>query len=148
MLHRDRLSEEHRAIEAVAAGLLGLCATRPLDPGAVARARWQLSRLLLAHLATEDQLLYPLLERDPSPEVANLSRRMQAQMGGLADAFKAYMRDWDGTALAADPDGFVHATRAVLAALGQRIRQEESQLYRHIPPPSAPRTVDAAPRRA
>ncbi len=148
MLHRDRLSDEHKAIEQIAATLLGLCAARPLDPAAVAPIRWQLSRLLLAHLATEDRLLYPLLERDPTPGVADLSRRMQVQMGGLADAFKTYMRDWDGTAIATDPDGFVHATRAVLAALSQRIRQEESQLYRHIPPPSTPRKVDAAPRRA
>ncbi len=148
MLRRERLSDEHTAIEEIAAELLDQCRARPLDPVGIARTRWQLSRLLLAHLAAEDRLLYPLLEREGSAEVADLSRRMQAQMGGLADAFKAYMRDWDGGRLAADPDGFVAATRGVLSALAQRIRHEETQLYRHIPSSAAPHKVDAALRRA
>lgn len=148
MLSHDTLVAEHIAIETIAADLRHLAGQRPLDTVAVARTRWMLSRTLLAHLAKEDLLLYPMLQRSAVAEVANLARRSAEEIGGLSDGFKAYMRRWTSEAIARDLDGFERATQAILAALHARIRREETQLYRHIPGTAAAPTVDGGARAA
>ncbi len=148
MLDRETLVDEHAAIEAVAADLLVGAAQRPPDLVLLGQHRWRLSRLLLAHLAKEDRLLHPQLQRSDNAETVALSRRFEAEMGGLADAFKTFMATWDATAIADDPAGFEADARQVLTALADRIRREEMQLYRHIPPGPASHEVDAGPRRA
>ncbi len=148
MIRRETLIDEHAAIEAVAADLLHHAAERPASIAAIARTRWQFSRLLLAHLAKEDRLLHPQLQRGGSPEAADLSRRFEAEMGGLAEAFKRFMTTWDGDRIAADPDAFERDALTIVTALSARIHREETQLYRHIPAPPDPREVDAAARRA
>ncbi|WP_294324179.1 hemerythrin domain-containing protein [uncultured Sphingomonas sp.] len=148
MLSHDTLVAEHLDIETTAADLLLHARQRPLDPVAVATARWSLSRKLLAHLAKEDLLLYPMLRRSPAAAVADLARRSAEEVGGLADGFKAYIRHWTSEAIAGDADGFERDTQAVLAALHARILHEESQLYRHIPGAPASPKVDGSARAA
>lgn len=148
MLDYDTLVAEHLDIETTAADLLHHAGHRPLDAAAVATARWSLSRKLLAHLAKEDLLLYPMLQRSKVAGIADLARHSAQEVGGLCEAFKAYMRRWTGEAIAADPDGFERETRGIVAALHDRILREESQLYRHIQgAPAAPK-VDGGARAA
>jgi hypothetical protein len=148
MLDRKTLVDEHMALEAMAIDLSLHAQARPLDRGEIARTRWRLGRMLLAHLAQEDSVLHPLLQRGPCPVAAAMSRQLAHEMGGLADGFKAYIADWDGERMDADPDGFERATCDLVAALSDRIRVEETQLYRHIPDVTRPRTVDVGVRRA
>ncbi len=148
MLRTDTLTDEHLAIESLAADLL--CHARAQLPciDDIAQTRWQLSRLLLTHLAAEDRLLHPMLQRGPCPRLAAVSIRLQATTGELAEVFKAYMRDWDGPRIESEPAGFAQATGAAVCALRRRIRAEEMQLYRHIPSAGPAVVVDAAARRA
>ena len=132
-LRRETLVEEHAALGAVIGDLLRCAALRPLPFAELAQLRWRLSRLLLAHLAKEDRLLHPMLQRGADPVAAALSRRFEEEMGGLSDGFKAYMQDWDAPRIEAQPDAFETATRGLAAALADRIHREETQLYRHIP---------------
>ncbi|MEH3039970.1 MAG: hemerythrin domain-containing protein [Sphingomonas paucimobilis] len=148
MLDPDNLLSEHLAIEGIAADLTHHAAQRPLDAAAVAKTRWALSRQLLAHLAKEDRLLYPRLQRSPDAAVAALADRFAAELGGLSDAFKQYMRHWTAESIATDADGFERDTHAVLHALRNRIHHEESELYRHIPRAPAAAKVDASARAA
>ena len=148
MLDPDCLLGEHLAIEAIAADLVHHAGQRPLDTVAVAQTRWALSRHLLAHLAKEDSLLYPRLQRSPDTQVAALAHRFAAELGGLSDAFKQYMRHWSAERIAADADGFERDTHIVLSALQDRIHREESELYRHIPGAAAAAKVDAGARAA
>jgi len=148
MLSYDTLVAEHIAIETTAADLLLHAGQRPLDTAAIATTRWTLSRTLLAHLAKEDLLLYPMLRRSPVVAVADLARRSAEEVGGLSDGFKAYMRRWSGEAIARDPDGFERDTRTLVAALRDRVRHEESQLYRHIPGAATAPKVDGRARAA
>jgi len=134
-LRRETLVEEHAELGAVVGDLRRRAALRPLPIADIAQLRWRLSRLLLAHLAKEDRLLHPMLQRAGNPVVAALSRRFEEEMGGLSDGFKAYMQDWDAPRIEAEPDAFETATRALAAALADRIHREETQLYRHIPTP-------------
>lgn len=148
MLRADRLILEHLELAAIAADLVRHAEARPIDPAAIATARWSLSRQLLAHLATEDRLLYPMLRRSPDPATAALAARFAAELGGLADAFKDYIRHWTPERMARDPDGFERDTRALSAQLDERIRREEAELYRHIPDTHPAAKVDVAARRA
>ena len=104
----------------------------------------------LLRLAAQTALLEAeaLAEVGGDPVAAALSRRFEEEMGGLADAFKAYMHDWNGQQIADDPDGFETATRGLAAVLADRIRREETQLYRHIPGATPPAEVDAGALRA
>jgi len=148
MLRADRLILEHMELASVAADLLCHAQARPIDPAAVAMARWSLSRQLLAHLATEDRLLYPMLRRSPDPRTAALADRFATELGGLADTFKAYMRHWTAERIARDADGFERDTRTLSAQLDERIRREEAELYRHIPDTRTAAKVDVAARGA
>ncbi len=148
MLSHDTLVTEHIAIETIAADLRLLAGQRPVDTAAIASTRWMLSRTLLAHLAKEDRLLYPMLQRSPVAEVADLARQSVEETGGLSDGFKDYMRRWTGDAIARDLDGFERATQAILTVLHDRIRREETQLYRHIPGAAAAPKVDGGARAA
>lgn len=143
-LQRETLVKEHAELAAVIGDLLHHAASRPPPIADLAQLRWRLSRLLLAHLAKEDRLLHPMLQRGDDPVAAALSRRFEEEMGGLSDGFKAYMQDWDAPRIAERPDAFEAATRGLAAALADRIHCEETQLYRHIPTP----TVDARALRA
>ena len=148
MLSYERLVAEHLEIEIEAADLLHHAGHRPLDPTAIANSRWSFSRKSMAHLAKEDVLLYPMLRRNPVAEVAALAAEAAGDVGGLRDAFKDYMRRWTSDGIAADPDGFDRDTRAIVAALRERVLREESQLYPHIPGAPAAAKVDGRVRAA
>ena len=82
------------------------------------------------HLAAEDQVLYPMLARSGSPDVAALSARYQAEMQGLAQAFAGFVGKWRVPArLAADPDGFRHDANTGLRSLFERLQRENAELY-------------------
>jgi iron-sulfur cluster repair protein YtfE (RIC family) len=142
-LERHTLIAEHAELGAMLGDLLRHAARRPPPIADIAQVRWRMSRLLLAHLAKEDRLLHPLLQRSGDPAAVRLSQQFEAEMGGLSDAFKAYMQDWDAGRIEADPAAFEAASRALAAVLADRIRREETQLYRHIPAAPPARTVDA-----
>lgn len=148
MLRIDQLIAEHMSVATTAADLLHLAETRPIDPVRIAATRWSLSRQLIAHLATEDRLVYPMLRRSPNRATALLAERFAVELGGLADRFKAYMLHWSGDRIERDPDGFAADTRRFSALLNERIRREEAELYRHIPATAPIATVDARARPA
>ena len=148
MLSAERLILEHLQLASVAADLLHHAEARPIDPASVATARWSLRRQLLAHLATEDRLLYPMLRRSPDRTTAELAERFATELGGLADTFKDYMLGWTPERMQRDPDGFERDTHALFERLGERIRREEAELYRHIPDMRTVAKVDVAARRA
>lgn len=148
MLSADRLMHEHLELAAAAAELLRHATVRPVDPAAIATARWSLSRQLFAHLATEDLLLYPMLRRSRDAATARLAERFAAELGGLADGFRDYMRRWDAERIGRDPEGFERETRTLAEQLGERIRREETELYRHIPDARTAPKVDVGVRAA
>ncbi len=148
MLRAEDLIREHLQLASVAADLLRHAEARPIDPASIATTRWSLSRLLFAHLATEDRVLYPMLRRSADRKTAELADRFATELGGLADTFKGYMLDWTAERIQRDPDGFERDTRMLYARLGERIRREEAELYRHIPDTRSVAKVDVAARGA
>lgn len=81
------------------------------------------------HLAMEDTVMYPRLLKASDPTVVKTAQAFIDEMSGLKAAFGAYSKKWTQTAIAADGAGFAAETRAVFAALGERVKKENSQLY-------------------
>ena len=124
--------EQHDHLRALAADLRAT-----FDPAALARdathARALLSRLggkLAVHLAMEDRSLYPFLKAQPDRALSRTAWRFQEEMGGIHAAFSAFSARWPNPpAISADPLAFAAEASAVLAALEQRIRREEAELF-------------------
>lgn len=83
------------------------------------------------HLAIEDATLYPRLTRHADGNLRRTATRFEQEMGGLKQRFEDYRHQWPGpTAISQDVAGFLADSRAVLAALKERIGREDAELYR------------------
>lgn len=123
----SELRRQHDEIGRVARELAAIANPRQHQP--IAALRWELARLLMSHLAIEDRLFYPAMQRLPDAEARATATAFQAEMGGLSDAFGSYMRGWTDDRVAAEWPAFCAETQSLLNILAQRIGREDSQLY-------------------
>ncbi|MBB4632416.1 hemerythrin domain-containing protein [Sphingosinicella soli] len=121
------LRKQHDEIGKVSEGLINAVIAR--DRLEVAKCRWWLARVLIAHLAVEDKWLYPALIRDGSARTSTMAADFQREMGGLAAAFNAYMLDWTEDRITNEWEAFQTATWALVEALDLRVRRENIELY-------------------
>lgn len=129
MMTRDILTAEHTELERLAGQLLAAVAG-PADAAvALSSIRWRLNRLLMIHLAKEDQLLYPLLTKSGRPRTSGMALRFSQEMGGLASTYLSYANGWTAQRIADDWAGFGAETRKIVRALQHRILREERDLY-------------------
>ncbi len=121
------LRKQHDEIGETSEGLINAVIAR--DRLEVAKCRWRLARVLIAHLAIEDKWLYPMLIRSGSPRASAMAASFQHEMGGLAAAFHAYMQNWSEDRITGEWEGFQTATWALVEALDLRVRRENTELY-------------------
>jgi iron-sulfur cluster repair protein YtfE (RIC family) len=124
----DKFKKQHAEILAVAKEVTQELAGKA-DPAALRKMLSNLAGKLNFHLAMEDQALYPRLMERKDTEANAVATRFMNEMGGLGQAFTAYNSKWQVSAITADPAGFANETRAVFAALTQRIARENRELY-------------------
>lgn len=129
MLQREILSSEHKIIDECAAQLLADLENGEASIDDIAARRWRLTRVLLAHLAKEDKLLYPQLRSANDQRLAGIATRFSDEMGGLAAEYSRYMADWTIDRMRQDWTSFQTDTRRVLTALRRRIARENRELY-------------------
>lgn len=141
MLSRKTLSAEHDELRRLAQALLDCVAAPRADPARLGAVRWSLTRKLLAHLAKEDTLLYPRLRAGRDPRAAAVATRFAADMGTLADRYRAYVSAWPAERIAGDWLAFGRATRQVLQLLQRRMEKEETVLYALIEGDPSQRTA-------
>lgn len=122
------LREQHDDIGLIVAQLRRAIAD-PDQPQAVSAARWQLARKVMAHLALEDGILYPALQRVPDERVRTNAARLQIEIGTLAESFARYMSSWSDERITREWPIFRAETKQVLDALSHRIDRENSLLY-------------------
>ena len=99
------------------------------DPAILRKLLSNLAGKLNFHLAMEDQALYPRLMERKDSDTQALARKFLEEMGGLGQVFGAYNDKWQVSAIRNDPAGFNSETQAVFAALTQRIKRENTELY-------------------
>ncbi|WHO40012.1 hemerythrin domain-containing protein [Sphingobium sp. AP49] len=124
----SELREQHEEIGQIAAQLRQAIAD-PEKSQAVSALRWQLARKLMAHLALEDRILYPAMQRLPDERVRLTAARIQAEIGSLAESFAHYMSAWSDERISREWRSFCTETLHILNALTQRIDREDNILY-------------------
>ena len=129
MLESATLTAEHMELCEIADLLVAQLRANTPDLSALASIRGRMTKVLLLHLAQEDQLFYPRMKRSSNPQVRELATRFENEMGTLADTHRSYATRWPGVAIEKDWNGFRTETQAVVAALRRRIRREEGELY-------------------
>jgi len=89
-----------------------------------------LAQVVTQHLAIEDRILYPSLERSGDAHMAGMSRAYQNDMPGIASAFINFARRWsNATLLTKDPDGFRADANVVLKNVHTRMVRENREFY-------------------
>ncbi len=82
------------------------------------------------HLAMEDDVLYPKLFQHKNADVRATAKRFFEEMGGLKKAFSDYVGKWQGpAAIQKDPSAFMNETKAVINALAERVKKENTELF-------------------
>lgn len=126
-----RLRSEHDRIlrqASALAGLAGIRMTRDVAEEAQALILG-LNRLLVDHLVTEDEWMYPLLMEADDAAVRTVATACFEDMGGIQGAWTAYRDLWNADAILIDPVRFKSATDAVMGALALRVERENVELY-------------------
>jgi hypothetical protein len=90
----------------------------------------KLTELLKTHLKLGDDDLYPAMFANVDPDVRGRAEDLQAEMGGLAEAFDRFSDRWIAPrAIAADPAGFTRDWSGIRSALTGRIAREDRDLF-------------------
>ena len=122
-----QLQAQHVAVEKLANQFLSLIAddrlARPLGT-----LRWQLARELMAHLALEDRIFYPSMQRQAHAQLRDTAARLQVEMGPLAASFSRYMSRWSDDRIAREWCDFCRESRQMIDAVLNRMRKEENLL--------------------
>ncbi|HEY9552305.1 hemerythrin domain-containing protein [Allosphingosinicella sp.] len=126
----QQLRDEHKHISDVLKEFEEVL-SQPGPPPAASlfELRNRLTRVLIGHLKAEDWVLYPSLLETATPYVAEAARQLIHEMGGLADAYNAYTRQWTAQAIAADWEGYRRDSAVVIRMLRKRIAREDRELY-------------------
>ncbi len=135
MARTDNFRKQHAEILSIARDINALLGDTISDADA-ASARRLLSKMhgqVALHLAMEDKSLYPTLMASSDPQLPQLAKRYQDEMGSLAETFESYMRKWPSNAsITGQPAQFTVESKAVFNALSKRIHHENTILYKLV----------------
>ena len=85
---------------------------------------------LKIHLAMEDDALYPELLQHPEQKVRDLATKYVNEMGSLKSEVDALRKKWgSASAIQADPTSFIRELQWLFAALRERVKKENDELY-------------------
>ena len=132
MPHTEELRRQHDGVTDLMAGVTAQikCYRGPGDAYRITLGLAQLLGLLRIHLVQEDQHLYPELINSHDARTAALARRFAMEMGGIAAQLEEFSDRWSSSAgLTARFDDFRDEAIHLFAAIRQRIRRENQQLY-------------------
>ncbi len=127
MLDYLTLMEEHDRLL-----MLGRVFARTLDTGdatAIHSAFAGLTAELVGHLAREDSMIYPRLIAGDDAATSAAARQVIDEFQDLAADWTALAADATPDGIAADLEGFVARSRALLARLEGRVKRENELLY-------------------
>lgn len=130
----ERFKQQHVQILQAISRIRALVATGIQENASdiVYEIRLMKSKIAL-HLSIEDDILYPRLEKQAEPQIANLARKYQEEMKPLVEGFGRFIERWSQeSTVAGDPEGFRSDCNIVLKALHQRIQRENTEFFPRI----------------
>ena len=103
------------------------------NASAIAQGIVAMSGTIKLHLAVEDQVLYPALQRGGNAELARLGRQYQSEMASIASTYDAFARRWNtAESLRTDEKGFRAEANLVLRKVYERMQREDRDFYPRI----------------
>jgi hypothetical protein len=132
MKHTDRYRQQHAEIMTLATQLSKRLSPATLvdEAAEVRKLLGDLAAKIVVHLAAEDTVLYPKLFNSKNSATQALAKRFANEMGLIAQTFRAYVTRWaTETAIRSKPEDFAKESQAIIKALGERIRRENTELY-------------------
>jgi iron-sulfur cluster repair protein YtfE (RIC family) len=125
-----KLRQEHAQLIGIVRKLAEVVSARSAPPPMLLfELRQELSSTLIAHLKSEDWVLYPKLLASSERDIAAAARSFSDEMGGLAGAYMAYVDRWTATSIMVDWAGYCADSRRIIEALTIRIERENRELY-------------------
>lgn len=126
----DSFRKQHDEIIEELLKLEVLAQVVPLRAGEVAKQFECLADKINAHLAMEDQILYPLLLRSGNSAAVETARRFQSEMGGLKMRFMKFYSEWSAAKkISSNEARFLTQLADISAALKKRVAKENTELY-------------------
>ena len=130
----DKFKHQHADI------MSNISALRRLAQAGVAQNAADIARLIVSmsstiklHLAVEDQMLYPALQRGDNAELARMGRQYQSEMTSIASAYDAFARRWNtADGVRRDAQGFRNEANVVLRRVFERMQREDREFYPRI----------------
>ena len=130
----DKFKHQHADI------MSNISALRRLAQAGVAQNAADIARLIVSmsstiklHLAVEDQVLYPALQRGDNAELARMGRQYQSEMTSIASAYDAFARRWNtAEGVRRDAQGFRNEANVVLRRVFERMQREDREFYPRI----------------
>ena len=100
---------------------------------AIAQGIVAMSGTIKLHLAVEDQVLYPALQRGGNAELARMGRQYQSEMASIASAYDTFARRWNtADSVRRDAQGFREQSNVVLRKVYERMQREDHDFYPRI----------------
>ena len=92
-----------------------------------------MSGTIKLHLAVEDQVLYPALQRGDNPDLARRGRQYQSEMASIASAYDAFARRWNtAVSVRRNAEGFRSEANVALRRVFERMQREDHDFYPRI----------------
>lgn len=126
-MNLGELQQQHDAIEALAVRFQQAIADDS-SPQRLGTLRWQFARELMSHLAVEDRIFYPSMQRQAHEGLRSTAARLQIEMAPLAERFSAYLAHWSDERITDDWPSFCRESRDMLNAILSRMEKEERLL--------------------
>ncbi|SRR5690606_21800701 len=100
------------------------------NAAAIATGVVELSSIIKVHLAVEDRLLYPSVQRLDNPALAAMGQAYQTEMKDIAAAYAQFSRRWNTpTQIQRSPEGFRADANTVLKTIHARMQRENTHFY-------------------
>ena len=97
---------------------------------AIAQQVHGLGTVVKLHLAIEDRILYPSVQKMADAQVAAMGDAYQEEMKGIANAYVRFTARWSAPdRVAAEPEAFRAEANRVLKDVYQRMRREDRDFY-------------------
>lgn len=93
----------------------------------------KLSGILVLHLKSEDEYLYPALINSKDGVLNKTAEQLYREMGSLSTEFLSYKSTYMSAAkIKADIPQFIGESNKIFSALKNRLNTEDKRLYQHI----------------
>ena len=90
----------------------------------------ELGKVVTLHLAIEDRILYPAVQKAEDAQVAAMGAAYQDEMKGIANRYIRFTNQWsDAKRVAAEADAFRAAANTVLKDVYLRMQRENHEFY-------------------